>query len=662
VPSAYLYTRAADTAASTNCALVNRPVICYQRSAVFRLVTIALLTIGARAVFGGVIFDGSLGKGGPAPFANSNYMIPASFGKQIGSNLFQSFSQFNLISSQSATFTGPSNIQNILSRVTGGSPSSIDGTISSQIQGANLFFLNPAGVIFGPNAQINVSGSFAVSTANYLKLADGGKFNTGLGGRDVLTSAPISAFGFLSSSVGSISINGSSLSVADRKSFSIIGGDVSVVNATVQASGGLISILSVKSAGEILVNAGEPASDVNLESFGSLGNIDVSNCFIVADGDGPGGIVIRGANFRFDCSLMSADVLGQANSRGIDIRLTGDLNVTDGSFIDTSALDAIGSTGNAGRINIQAARVFVSDSTITSSTAEFAIDTSATAQGNAGNIRIEAGSIVLSSFTDVDSSTFDVGNAGRIDLVAHNILLDHFSTVQADTNGGLGNGGLIRIETGKTGNLELRDGSQITSATFGIFGSVLSGAGGDIEIVANSILIDGRGSPFRSTGIDAGNLAGSPLGGRPGNISIETGSLQLLGFAVIDNSNGSEGVGGSISIAAKDILLDPAGAAFPVTTIQSANLGIGKGGDINIDTNTLTMFAGAVINASTLGSGGGGQIVIRAENILLDGANTAVGFHPGGILADTLHFFGPTDETAEIYILRQVACKSQTVI
>ena len=68
------------------------------------------------------------------------------------------------------------------SRVTDGNPSSIDGKISSQIQGANLFFINPAGVMFGPHAQLDVSGSFAVTTANYLKLVDGGRFNANLGG------------------------------------------------------------------------------------------------------------------------------------------------------------------------------------------------------------------------------------------------------------------------------------------------------------------------------------------------------------------------------------------------------------------------------------------------------------------------------------------------
>src|ERR1700720_3942093 len=103
------------------------------RVPVFRLAPVALLILCPPGLFGGVVFDGSLGATGSLP--GPNFMIPASAGKQVGGNLFQSFSQFNLVSAESATFTGPSSIHNILSRVTGGSPSSIDGKVSSQIQG-----------------------------------------------------------------------------------------------------------------------------------------------------------------------------------------------------------------------------------------------------------------------------------------------------------------------------------------------------------------------------------------------------------------------------------------------------------------------------------------------------------------------------------------------
>ena len=124
-----------------------------------------------------ITLDGSLGPRGALP--GPRYTIPDSVGQIRGPNLFHSFGQFNLSQGESATFTGPNMIVNILSRVTGGNPSRIDGTIRSQIPGAHLYMLNPSGVMFGPNASLDVSGSFHVSTADYLRLADGARFLRG---------------------------------------------------------------------------------------------------------------------------------------------------------------------------------------------------------------------------------------------------------------------------------------------------------------------------------------------------------------------------------------------------------------------------------------------------------------------------------------------------
>src|SRR5207247_439212 len=97
-----------------------------------------------------------------------HYRIPAEVGQIRGPNLFQSFGAFNVPRQWSATFTGPPTITHILGRVTGGRPSQIDGLLQSEIPGANLYLLNPSGVVFGPNATLDVSGSFHVSTADYL--------------------------------------------------------------------------------------------------------------------------------------------------------------------------------------------------------------------------------------------------------------------------------------------------------------------------------------------------------------------------------------------------------------------------------------------------------------------------------------------------------------
>jgi filamentous hemagglutinin family protein len=91
--------------------------------------------------------DGSLGPQGP--LTGPNYRIDANLGQIRGSNLFHSFGEFNVPTGGSATFTGPQTIANIVSRVTGGQPSAIDGGLRSEIAGANLYLLNPSGVLFG---------------------------------------------------------------------------------------------------------------------------------------------------------------------------------------------------------------------------------------------------------------------------------------------------------------------------------------------------------------------------------------------------------------------------------------------------------------------------------------------------------------------------------
>src|SRR5438876_1540613 len=123
-----------------------------------------------------IIRDGTLGPPGGA-LSGPTYQIPAELGQKVGPNLFHSFSQFNINNGEAATFTGPNDVQNVLSRVTGGGASWIDGMLRCTIPGANFYLINPSGVMFGPEAALDVSGSFTVTTANYLKLADGGRFD-----------------------------------------------------------------------------------------------------------------------------------------------------------------------------------------------------------------------------------------------------------------------------------------------------------------------------------------------------------------------------------------------------------------------------------------------------------------------------------------------------
>ena len=124
-----------------------------------------------------VVVDSSFGSGGA--LNGPNFQIPDNLGKTVGDNLFHSFTEFSLQTGQSATFTGPDAIQNILGRVTGNKVSEIDGLIKSEITGANLYLLNPKGFLFGENAKVDIDGAFTVSARESIKLGEGGEFQRG---------------------------------------------------------------------------------------------------------------------------------------------------------------------------------------------------------------------------------------------------------------------------------------------------------------------------------------------------------------------------------------------------------------------------------------------------------------------------------------------------
>ncbi len=186
------------------------------------LAAILLSWTGGSVVHADVVLDGSLGASGS--LAGPDFTIDAVDGRTVSTNLFHSFSEFNLSSSQSATFTGPAAIANILGRITGGSASSIDGLLRSTIPNANLFLVNPNGMLFGPNASLDVQGSFHASTSDYIGLADGTQFTALPSGQDaLLTTATPAAFGFLGTSPGSIDIDHSQLAVPQGQTLSLVG-------------------------------------------------------------------------------------------------------------------------------------------------------------------------------------------------------------------------------------------------------------------------------------------------------------------------------------------------------------------------------------------------------------------------------------------------------
>ena len=242
-----------------------------------------------------VVRDGTLGNAGPGtvmtgvgPGGTTDFLIQPSDGAYTpGSpNVFHSFSQFDLTSDQRAVYQGPSTIRNLITRVTGG-PSSIDGAIVSEIPGASLFFLNPAGVLFGENAQVDITGSFHVSTADRLLFDNGDIFSADPTAASTLSVGDVAGFGFLDAPAP-IRIAGSQIELAIDQNLALVGGDIEIRgNRTdgepgfLDVPSGRVDIASLASAGEVYLDV-DGEGTLQLENVTARGNVTIADDFSVS--------------------------------------------------------------------------------------------------------------------------------------------------------------------------------------------------------------------------------------------------------------------------------------------------------------------------------------------------------------------------------------------
>ncbi len=581
-----------------------------------------------------IVLDGKFGTSGAITPVSGNYDIAASLGKTVGNNLFHSFTQFDLASGDIATFSGPATIQNILTRITGPNPSSIDGAIRSTIDGANLFFLNPHGVVFGQNAQLDVKGSFVVTTAHYIQLSDGNRFDTvnPSANDPLLTSAPPNAFGFLGPTVASISFNGCSLSVPNQKSLSVIGGDIQIVNGQLTAAGGRINIVSLGSAGTVVLDVNDLNAALDTSSFATLGSFTMNNSILFGDDQssvGGGKVVVQAQELTFDGSGIEASSLGSENSLGVDVTVRDQMTLQNMSFIFSDEYST--STGNGGNINIQAHQLQLQTGS--------AITCDVHGTGTGGNISVTADTIVLdgqtdpNSFAGIGARTDGTGNAGNVTLNAPTLdirngmivsgvtagsgnganITVNASAVAIDGNGmtsgiiadatDVGNAGNVAVATG---SLEISNGGRISAATGG------TGNGGNVNITAtDSILLDGQ-EGILFTGIGVPPLAGAT--GKGGDLVINTANLEIQNGARILAGTLGDGDGGNINVTATDIVLNGGDATFS-TGIQAQTSGNGNAGNITVNTGSLQLLNGAQISVDTSAPGAGGDINITARRV-----------------------------------------------
>jgi filamentous hemagglutinin family protein len=574
-----------------------------------------------------IVTDGTLGQriNLPAP----HYQITQDLGKTMGANLFHSFEQFNLYPDETATFSGSAEIKNVISRVTGGNTSIIDGTLRNTIPGANTYLINPYGIMFGPHASLDVQGGFHASTADYLRLQVGGKFNARQPADTLLTIAPVEAFGFFTDLPSPLLVNGSQLALLPQQNFSLIGGELTLTHANIQAPLGQITLASVTQLGEIIPTAEQ------LVRSALPGNIAITDqSRLEVSGEGGGNIVIRGGQLLIKNSQIDAQTRGNQTRHFIDIQ-ADQIAILEGAEINTET----SGSGNGADINLQAKQaVIVAGKNSEGANSKILASSRSEAAngGEAGNISIQAGEILLADDAYLSVTTSGGGKGGHIVLKATGavtLLADGkkpLTEIEAGTlsqQAGAGDGGSVLIEAK---NILLKDGAIIDIVARG------KGDGGQMVLRAKEkiSLVGTGGSPADSSKLKAYAEMNSN-GGNAGNVLLEAKEILLADGAYINASTFGTGQAGSITLRAPSGIITLTGSKGEgwATWVGSGSharvegIKTGKGGNVLVEAGELQLIGGASIGSISAAdkerqSSEAGNITIRVTGtVKLSGVN-----------------------------------------
>ncbi|BAZ02746.1 filamentous hemagglutinin outer membrane protein [Tolypothrix tenuis PCC 7101] len=581
-------------------------------------------------------------------------------GAQRGQNLFHSFREFNVGENRGAYFfVFDPNIQNILARVTGSNRSDILGILGTRqvIDGdlfrsnANLFLMNPNGIVFGENASLDIGASFYATTANGIQFGNQGNFSaTNPQTPEVLTVNPSALFfnqinqnaaiqnnSIAPAGISPSGLNASGLRVPDGKSLLLIGSDIKMDGGRLRAYGGRVELGGLSAVGNI--NLQLDGNNFSLEFPENITRADVSlkNAANINVSAGNGGSIIVNAR-NIDILQDSALIAGITQGLGTSETVAGDIILNATGEINVSGLGSgifnfvnLGAKGNGGNIYINSSSLLLQDSALLAASnlgkgnaGNIVIDAredvlfdranaSSTVGnqglGDAGNISIKAGLVSLSNDTYLSASTSGQGNAGTIEINARDsIFFDQQSYAYSlTTTEGVGKSGNVNINTM---SLSLKNGSQLSASTFG------QGDAGNVTINASdTVRFDGKASA-------AFSLSGTGAVGKAGGISITTNSLFVTNNAGLDSSASGRGDAGNVNINASNITVFDMGSQ--VSALVNAR-GAGKAGTININTGKLSVNNGSQLSVSSFGQGNAGNVTINAsDTVNFDGAGSAV--------------------------------------
>ncbi|MEG4012666.1 MULTISPECIES: S-layer family protein [unclassified Microcoleus] len=625
----------------------------------------AFLLLFPSKTFAQIIPDNTLGPESSRTVADTINNLPSdriTGGAARGVNLFHSLREFNIREGRGAYFANPSGIANIFTRITGGNSSNILGTLGV-LGNANLFLINPKGIVFGPNARLDLRGSFVGSTADSVVFDNGFEFSStnpqtsplltvnipiGLRFRDnpgtIVNQSTATGKSNLPASPVPIPItNRVGLAVDPGQTLALIGGDIQIPGGNLTANGGQILLGSAASPGLVnlaLTSGPQQGSlSLNYDKIQNFGNIQISDGTLInTSGIGGGRIELKGGNITLDAARFYAITLGNIDGRGIDIDAQK-LRSQNGTQFSTLTLG----DGAGGNINLRAADSIemsglgvdafqqVAITYLVSGTTDpfdplFTLFNASAGAGAGGSITFDTGRLLFNNGVLGSGITFGSGRGGNLIVRANT-----FEMVGSGVNNGTakestGAGGSITVDVSR---LIMRDGSLLGTTSYS------SGPSGSINVkAAESIELSNRGPrTVVSTGISTLTIGST---GPAGNINVETKRLSLsdgsaftLGTGVLVGRflfSQDGGPAGNLTVRATESV-EISGISQVLTSgiqnasaLTSGTLSSSRGGDIRVDTPSLIVRDGGIVSTSSLGRGDVGNITVNADRIQVSGS------------------------------------------
>ena len=558
-----------------------------------------------------------------------NFLIEG--GERSLDNLFHSFSKFSIPNLGSAYFNNATDITNIFSRVTGGNISDIQGLIRANST-ANLFLINPAGIVFGENVSLDVGGSFFATTAESVVFGDDIEFSAIEPQEAPLLTINITPGLQMGANSGDITVTGeghaltggfffpfnfndtaTGLQVNPGETLGLIGREINLTGGIIRVPGGNLQLLGIQEGTLRLDNTLESwqLNNLQVEEFGDI-NLS-EKTFLDNTGFITGDIHLEGKNITLeDGSIVLIQHFGNQPSGNIIVNATGTIALADSVRNAPEQVTPFGTISGV-------------------ITSRFTTQTLGTGKG--GNLVISGSNLSITDGSSVMSSTFTDADTGGVDISIEQLIeIDGFSplypfitsTILSYIASGNGTTGTINVSAE---NINIINGAAISSSNFG------TGQGGNVQINVREDLNIGDINPIIAAPASIGGTTYRT--GEGGNVEVNATRISIFNSGIINTAALAEGDAGQVTVNASESITIrddtpqletfsaiASDASILDLTLRQA-LGVpdqpsGDSGEVVINTPLLTVTELGRVSVINQGTGNSGSLEINTDKLILN--------------------------------------------